>query len=73
MQTKVEITRADFSGVETSLLLITVQTCPQRGEWIGESEQCLKISGFSGVETSLCSQNGKRGHLNWDNTHSAGV
>lgn len=73
MQTEVEIMIADFSGVETSLLMITVQTCTQRGEWIGERERCLKISGFSGVETSLCSQNGKHWHLNWDNMHSAGV
>lgn len=55
VQTEVEIMIAAFSSVETSLLMITVQTCIQRGEWIGERERCLKISGFSGVETSLCS------------------
>ena len=55
VQTEVEITIAAFSSVETSLLMITVQTCTQRGEWIGERERCLKIYGFSGVETSLCS------------------
>lgn len=73
MQIWMEITIADFFRCRNlSFDDHGTNIYPERGMDRGEGT-VLKKSGFSGVETSLCSRNGKHWHLNWDKMHSAGV